>query len=110
MNARYAKRPVHLVFGVFADKDAEPMIRALFPRVAAVTLTPIDNPRSRPPEQYLALAQSLNSNVSVAADAESAVTEAKANAPPNGVVIVAGSLFLVGEVRAALLNRAVILP
>ena len=104
VNARYAKRPVHLVFGVFADKDAEPMIRALFPRVAAVTLTPIDNPRSRPPEQYLALAQSLNSNVSVAADALSAVAQAKAQTPANGVVLVAGSLFLVGQIRAQLVR------
>ncbi len=110
IDSLYTKRPIHLVFGVFADKDAEPMIRALFARVSAVTLTPIANPRSRPPEQYLALAQSLNSNVRVASDAATAVNEAKAQSPANGVVIVAGSLFLVGQVRAALLERAAITP
>ncbi len=98
----YQHRPVHLVFGVFADKDAEPMIRALFPKVSAVTLTPIANPRSRAPSEYLKLAQSLNYRVDVAQDAETAVAQARANTPKSGVVLVAGSLFLVGQVRAAL--------
>ncbi len=104
LDSEYAGRQVHLVFGVFADKDAEPMIRALLPRVSAVTLTPIDSPRSRPPSQYLELAKSLNPNVTVAADAVSALDQARAATPRNGMVLVAGSLFLVGHIRAHLLR------
>jgi len=100
----YAHRPVHLVFGVFADKDCEPMMRALLPRVAGVTLTPIANPRSRPPEAYADFARSLNPNVTIAADAEAALQAARLAAPPGGVVVVAGSLFLVGQVRAGLVR------
>ncbi len=40
----YPGRPVFLVFGVLADKDSDVMIRALFPKCAAVFLAPVDNP------------------------------------------------------------------
>ena len=83
------------------------MVRALFPRVDSVTLTPIANPRSRPPESYLQLAKSLNSQVHIAANAEEAVTQARVKAKASGegsVVLVAGSLFLVGHVRALLVR------
>ena len=100
----YPNRPVQLVFGVFADKDAEPMIRALFPLVAGVTLTPIANPRSRPPESYAALARTLNQHVTIAPDAEAALALARAATTSSGVVVVAGSLFLVGQVRAGLVR------
>ncbi len=104
LEAVYPKRPVHLVFGVFEDKDAEPMMRALFTQVAAVTLTPIANPRSRAPAQYVELARSLNAQVTIASDAESALAAARAATPKGGIVVVAGSLFLVGQLRAALVR------
>lgn len=98
----YAGRPVHLVFGVFADKDSEPMMRRLFPRVAALYLTPIASPRSKAPATYEALARSLNSEVTVCDNAAAAVAQARARVPEGGVVLIAGSLFLVGQVRGAL--------
>lgn len=98
----YPGRPVHLVFGVFTDKDSAPMMRLLFPRVAALYLTPIDSPRSKPPDSYAALARELNAEVTVCASATHALELARARVPPGGVVVVAGSLFLVGQLRAAL--------
>ena len=98
----YAGRPVHLVFGVFADKDSEPMMRRLFPRVAALYLTPIASPRSKAPATYDALARSLNADVTVCDSAADAVAMARARVPAGGVVLIAGSLFLVGQVRGAL--------
>lgn len=102
----YAGRPVHLVFGVFADKDSEPMMRRLFPRCAALYLAPIASPRSRPPEQYEAFAATLCRKVSRYASAEEALSEARASAPSNAVVLVAGSLFLVGQLRRVLVEDA----
>lgn len=104
LDAVYPNQPVHLVFGVFADKDAEPMLRALLPRVETVILTPLEHPRGRPPEEYLALASTLNSRVEVAPDAGTALAQARQFAQGGGVVLVAGSLFLVGQVRAALVR------
>lgn len=105
LETEYAKRPVHLVFGVFADKDSEPMMRALFPRVQALHLTPIASPRSKDPRHYAALARELNGQVTVHPDAETALAAARAQAPHDGLVLVAGSLFLVGQLRRVLLGQ-----
>lgn len=98
----YPNRPVHLVFGVFADKDSEPMMRRLFPRVDALYLTPVGSPRTKDPNSYLQLARSLNSNVSIYGGAEAALAAARARVPSGGIVVIAGSLFLVGQLRGAL--------
>lgn len=98
----YPGRPVHLVFGVFADKDSEPMMRALFPRASALYLTPVGSPRTKDPATYVELARSLKAQVAVYGDAKAALSAARAQAPAHGIVVIAGSLFLVGELRAAL--------
>jgi dihydrofolate synthase/folylpolyglutamate synthase len=98
----YPGRPVHLVFGVFSDKDSEPMIRALFPRCAAVYLAPLDSPRGRDPATYLELANTLNAHVTVHASAPGALAAARAACPEGGLVLVAGSLRLVGQLRGLL--------
>ena len=100
----YRYRPVHLVFGVFADKDSEPMMRALFPKVAALHLTPVGNARSKDPRSYETLARALNARVQVHEDAVTALAAARATAPKDGLVVVAGSLFLVGQLRRVLLG------
>ncbi len=104
LDAEYANRAVHLVFGVFADKDSEPMMRALFPRCAAVYLTPIDHPRSKPPETYEALARSLCPQVCRVSTLTEGLDLASRRAS-SGMVLVAGSLALVGEARRLLLQR-----
>ncbi len=104
LDTDFAGRPVHLVFGVFADKDSDPMMRALFPRCASVHLTPIDSPRSRAPASYLPFAQTLNANTHAHGSAREALASATAACSGDGLVLVAGSLFLVGQLRALLLN------
>lgn len=103
LDAVYPGRAVHLVFGVFADKDSEPMMRALFPRCTAVHLTPIDHPRGKAPSSYEALARSLGTPVRLAASTREALRAARAGAG-DGIVLVAGSLALVGEARRVLVE------
>jgi dihydrofolate synthase/folylpolyglutamate synthase len=106
LEAEYPGRRVHLVFGVFADKDSEPMMRALFPKVEALYLAPVGSPRSKDPRSHEALARELNPQVSVHPDAEAALAAARGAAPQDGLVVVAGSLFLVGQLRRVLLGLA----
>jgi dihydrofolate synthase/folylpolyglutamate synthase len=105
LDGLYAGRPVHLVFGVFVDKDSDTMMRALFPRCEALHLTPLDSPRSRPPVGYEALARTLCTRVTSHPSARAALAAARASCPPGGLVLVAGSLFLVGQLRKALLDE-----
>lgn len=102
LDDEFPGRPVHLVFGVFTDKDSEPMMRALFPRAAALYLTPVGSPRTRDPKSYEALARELCGEVSLHPHAPAALAAARAAAPPGALVVVAGSLLLVGQLRPGL--------
>ncbi|WP_181791298.1 bifunctional folylpolyglutamate synthase/dihydrofolate synthase [Myxococcus llanfairpwllgwyngyllgogerychwyrndrobwllllantysiliogogogochensis] len=100
LRALYAGRPIHCVFGVVADKDRGPMMRALFPACASVQLTPLDTPRSLSPAAYLDEARALAADVAAWPDVDAALAEARRRAGVDGVVLCTGSLFLVGMVRA----------
>lgn len=96
-------RPVHLVFGVFADKSYEAMVGRLFPACATVVLTPVPSPRGLSTDALIAAAHEVcpGRRVDVAADLPEALGRAKAAAAQDGgLVLVAGSLFLVGQARA----------
>jgi len=98
----YAGRPVHLLFGVVSDKRVEPMLRMLLPRCASATLAPVPTPRSLDPEAYLALARELCPVVEVVPSPEVGLARVRARAGPDGWCLVAGSLYLVGAVKALL--------
>ncbi len=102
----YGDRRVHLVFGVLADKDHGPMMRTLFPRCATVHLTPVGNPRSLDPSRYEGQARALNAEVTVHPDALAALLGARARAEEEELVVCAGSLFLIGQLRV-LAGRAI---
>ena len=102
----YAGRPVHLVFGVVSDKRVEPMLRMLLPRCASASFTPVPTPRSLDPASYLPLASSLCAVVDVAPSPEEALSRARVRAGPDAWVLVAGSLYLVGAVKALLEHTA----
>jgi len=100
--ALYPGRPVQLVFGVLADKDHRGMLAALGPRVRRLHLVAPDSPRARSPASYRELAGSLGPAVDEHPGCAEAVACARAAAGPDGLVAVAGSLYLVGEARRLL--------
>ncbi|HYV47997.1 MAG TPA: folylpolyglutamate synthase/dihydrofolate synthase family protein [Myxococcaceae bacterium] len=100
LEALYPGRKVHAVFSVLADKDLEGMARALFPRCASLHLCPLPSPRSLAPAAYAERARALCPDVRAYEGAREALAGASALAPAGDVVLVAGSLVLVGEVRA----------
>ncbi len=105
LNALYPGRRIHAVFGVVADKDRAPMMRALFPRCASVHLTPLDTPRSLAPERYREEARALCADVRAHANLDDALAGATALAMEGDVVLCTGSLFLVGAARARLSRK-----
>jgi dihydrofolate synthase/folylpolyglutamate synthase len=92
-------RPVVLVFGVMKDKDVGPMARLLFPEAARIVLTGIPSIRSARPEDVLRVAGRFRDRILVEPDVRSAVRLALAESRGRIPVVVAGSLFLVGEVK-----------
>ncbi len=102
LDTAYPGRAVHLVFGAVADKDVRTMLARLLPRMASVTLTPLQTPRGLPPSAYLEEARALCPRVRVADSPAAALEEARAAAAPEDVVLAAGSLYLVGALKAHL--------
>jgi dihydrofolate synthase/folylpolyglutamate synthase len=94
------ERPVVLVFAVMADKDWAAMLEPLLPHVARVVVTRVGRRGAAPAVVSAALAGRVP--IEVVEDARAALNAALAHAGPDGVVLVAGSLFLVGEAYAAL--------
>lgn len=92
-----------LVLGVMGDKDLEAMVREVEGRVSAVVATAPGEERAVPPEEVARRAASVlavpTRHVPTVPDA---VEVARDLAGPGGAVLVAGSLYLVGEARRAL--------
>jgi dihydrofolate synthase/folylpolyglutamate synthase len=90
-------RPVHVVFGAMADKDAAGMAAALRPVAEAVTLVTPQYPRRAPAESLRPVfAAAGHERLEVRATA----AEALAARPRGRTTLVAGSCFLAGEARA----------
>jgi dihydrofolate synthase/folylpolyglutamate synthase len=100
--ALHPGRPVELVFGVLADKDHRAMLRALARCVNGLHLVAPRSPRARPPADYADFARSLGPSVDDHPSVEEALTCARSAAGSDGLVCVAGSLYLVGEARQLL--------
>jgi dihydrofolate synthase / folylpolyglutamate synthase len=69
-----------------------------------VVVTPVDSPRSASLEELLAAARTTGSEVESAPDAVSALERALLITPANGLVVVTGSVYLVGQVRPLLMD------
>jgi len=93
----YAGRRVWIVFGVMRDKAVAEIASLLFPLAHKIILTRPDNSRAMPPESIRAAGAILTHSV---VEALAATREAA----PEDVVLITGSLYVVGEARAALVE------
>lgn len=93
--------PLPLVFGVVKDKDVRAMVAVLAPVVSRVVATQAATPRARDAGEVAAMVAEVAPALPVAAEAEplAAVRDALRDV---GRAVVAGSIFLIGDVRARL--------
>jgi dihydrofolate synthase/folylpolyglutamate synthase len=86
------------------DKNVEAMLERLKPITDGVIVTAPQSERAIEPEKLAQRVAASGIPVLVADDVENAVDMAKAEAGPEGAVLVTGSLYLVGEVRDILVG------
>lgn len=100
----FVKGPVTMVFGAMSDKRLTEMAAILFPGVAQLVLTRPDSPRAAAVKQLAALAEQFveRGKISVVPAVREALQTARDITPPDGVICVTGSLYLVGEACAVL--------
>jgi dihydrofolate synthase/folylpolyglutamate synthase len=98
-------RPVELVFGALGDKDHRAMLAALAGAVRRLHLVEPRTPRARAVGDLLSAAGALGMAAVTYGRLGEALAGARAAAGDGTPVVVAGSLYLVGEARALVRTR-----
>jgi len=97
----YPDRKRWIIFGAMRDKAVAEMGAILFPLADELILTAADSPRSMMPEELAALAACGRAVANIGEALKMVAGEAAAD----DMIVITGSLFLVGEARAASYNR-----
>jgi len=91
-----------LLFGVMRDKAVAEMADLLFPLAGAVVLTRPPQKRAATTQVLAQLTGHLNHRIIQCEDPGAALAKARDLAGPDGIVVVTGSLYLVGAVKPEL--------
>lgn len=101
----FAPRPLTLVFGAMRDKQLEQMGEILFPVADTLILTIVDNPRTASIDALQTFAgRFAKGTVLTSESSAEALRIAIANTPEAGLICIAGSLYLLGEMRPLILT------
>jgi dihydrofolate synthase/folylpolyglutamate synthase len=90
-------KEIHLVFGAVRDKDIRKIGAAVFPLAASIHLSPLANTRSATPAEVAAMLKSFAPRMRIHRNMKEALYSAWNECSPSGLVVVTGSLYLVGE-------------
>jgi len=102
LSACYENRPLVFLFGAMRDKAIGEIAEILFPLAERIIATRADNPRSANPEEIRQAAFRTAAEIEDAPDVASALNRANALAGPRAVVVITGSIYIVGEAMRAL--------
>jgi len=105
LSASYAERPLTFIFGAMRDKAIGEMAEILFPLAERVIATRADNPRSAAPEEIREAASRISTHIEDAGDMADALAMARTSAGPDTVVVITGSIYIVGEAMRLLQVR-----
>ena len=98
LSERYEDRSLIFLFGAMRDKAISEMTEILFPLADRVIATRPDNPRAASPEEIQKAAARTAVEVEAVEDVTGALQRARELAVGNAVVVITGSIYLVGEV------------
>jgi len=97
LSQAYGERPFTLVFGVMRDKAVAEIAEILFPIAEQVIVTHANNPRSASAEEIRQAAARVAGDIREAANVPSALADAGRIAGREVLVVVTGSIYIVGE-------------
>jgi len=104
----YDYKNLILVWGAMADKDLRQTLPVVAPLAAAIILAKPQGERAAEPEMLRqALSTDLWERCRLIVDVEGALRSAEELAGDDDLIVVAGSLYLIGEVRSRLVGHMV---
>lgn len=101
----FPDQPVTLILGVSADKDLEGLLAPLRPRLQQVIVTQSPHPRAMPAAELVKRIAGSGIPATCEPDAAAALKLGFSQAKNSGVLLVAGSVFLVEWVRGIYLKQ-----
>jgi dihydrofolate synthase/folylpolyglutamate synthase len=96
------QRSITLVVGILDDKPYQSMLKSLLPVCSRVIVTRAKTGRALDPLRLFETAKKTLSDVRIVSDVAQAFKQAVAEADFNDVICIAGSLYVVGEAKAAI--------
>jgi len=93
---------VTLIYGSSREKAVDEVTGWLFPQVDHVILTRSRIKRALRPETLLRISGHHHDGIEIAATLQEAIDSARSSCAPNDWIVIAGSVFLVGEARELL--------
>ena len=99
MAQHFAGKKILLVAGILADKEIDSIVKFLTKITDHIIVTEPDNPRKLAAEKLAEHVADFGAAAEVVSDVEAAVHRAKELADGYDVILFAGSLYLIGDVR-----------
>jgi dihydrofolate synthase/folylpolyglutamate synthase len=100
LSERYEDRRLIFVFGAMRDKAISEMAEILFPLADRVIATRPENPRAASPEEIQQAGARTGVEIETIDDVQSAVERARELSDAGTIVVITGSIYLVGEVMS----------
>jgi dihydrofolate synthase/folylpolyglutamate synthase len=97
LSERYGDRPLIFIFAAMRDKAISEMTEILFPIAERVIATRAENPRSASPEEVQQVGKRTGAEIETVADVAAALDRAQVRARHESVIVITGSIYLVGE-------------
>ncbi|MEO6456474.1 MAG: cyanophycin synthetase, partial [Ginsengibacter sp.] len=97
-------KKLHIVFGIVKDKEISKIL-SLLPKTAAYYFTRAQIPRALPEEELLSKAKEYNLEGVAYPNVNEALLHALKNAGVQDMILICGSVYLVGEVDEAFKNE-----
>lgn len=102
LSEQYEDRPLIFVFGAMRDKAISEMAEILFSLAERVIATRPENPRAAAPEEIQVAAARTGVAIEAVEDVQRALERARELAGADTVVVITGSIYLVGEVMGSI--------
>ncbi len=97
LSENFSGRELTFVFAAMRDKPLQEIAEILFPLAEQVVVTQVANPRSATTSELLQAASRTGASLFAEDTVAAALARAHELSKPDGVIVVTGSIFLVGE-------------
>jgi len=101
----YQDRPLTMIFGAMRDKAVREIAEILFPVMERVIATQAENPRAASADEIVEMAQHTGTEIIRSRSVHEALELARTLTGKNGVVVITGSIYIVGS-SLRVLNEA----